>query len=126
MDIFGAITGAIATVAKIKELAEKTKNLELKEAIVTLREQLQDIRETSVTFREENEQLKAEVKRLSEPPSVEMKGGAYYKLDGGDGPFCTRCYDKDRIFVRLPSHKAGSYGLKQKRCCPECAAYHPD
>jgi hypothetical protein len=101
MDIIGSVTGAINTVLKAKELADKLKNLELKELIVELQSKLLDLKVECLNLREENLGLAAEIKRLSAPPEVDVKNGMYYRVSGGDGPFCTACHDTKGQMVRL-------------------------
>jgi len=101
MDIIGSVTGAIDMVRKAMELADKLKNLELKALIVDLQSKLLDVKGECISLREENARLTAENKRLSAPPEVELKNGMYYRVQGGDGPFCTACHDTKGQMVRL-------------------------
>jgi hypothetical protein len=123
MDLIGSVTGAINTVLKAKELADKLKNLELKELIVELQSKLLDVKVECINLREENVRLTADNKRLSAPPEVQVKDGTYFRVSDGDGPFCTACHDTKGQMVRL------AYTSRDERQlmginwrCPSCKA----
>ena len=123
MDVIGSVTGAINTVLKAKELADKLKNLELKELIVELQSKLLDVKVECISLREENVRLTAETKRLSAPPEVEVKNGMYYRVSGGDGPFCTACHDTKGQMVRLAETGNDERGMTDITWrCPSCKA----
>lgn len=120
----GAISGAIAAASKIKELADRTSNLELKELLVELREKLLDVKGENLEFREELDKLKAENKRLLAPPEVKIEKGMYYRLTG-DGPYCTNCYDgKDKMIRLVETSEREQYSLHMNKQCPNCKTYY--
>jgi hypothetical protein len=115
------ITGVIGLVQKAKELADKLKNLELKEVIVDLQGKLLDLKQEIVQLRDENQRLTEELKRASAPPEVTLKDGVYYK--GEDGPFCTACYDSGGKLIRVTEATHDErvvMGIRRK--CPVCKA----
>jgi hypothetical protein len=99
MDVIGTLNGVIGMLKKARELAEQTKNLELRALIVELQGQLLDVKTECLQYGEEIENLKAENKRLSSAPEVRLKDGMYYRDE--DGPFCTSCYDAEKKIIRL-------------------------
>ncbi|MBX9677307.1 MAG: hypothetical protein K2X38_01000 [Gemmataceae bacterium] len=116
--VTGAISGALGTAAKIKEIAEKTKNIELQEVVIELRSKLLDAKQEGLTLREENERLNAEVSRLSALPEVQFRSGLYYKKVGNEGPFCPGCYDAKAKLVHLTDISIMEFGAKWQ--CPSC------
>lgn len=118
MDILGGIGDAISLALKAKQLADRLKNLELKEVVVDLQSRLIDLKEQIVALREENIQLKADAKKLQLPPELIVKDGVYFRADG-DGPFCTGCYDAGGKLHRL-AEQSGLYRKISKWKCPVC------
>lgn len=83
-------------VKAIKNIAEVTQNLELKNLIIDLKEQITNLRE-------ENLLLKS---KLSQKEAFNMifEKNAYFNIkeDGTkDGPFCSGCWDNDNVAIRL-------------------------
>jgi hypothetical protein len=124
VNIMETITGVIGMVGKAKELADKLKNLELKEVIVDLQGKVLGLKEEIVKLREENAQLKEQVKRASAPPEVTVKNGMYYKDD--DGPFCTACYDSRGKLTRLIHGAQDERMMGIHRKCQACQATYSD
>ena len=96
-------------VKTIKEIAEATSNLELKSAIVDLKEQI-------IELRTENLQMKA---KLTERVSYNMKfeNNMYYNIlqtGGTEGPYCSACWDTKKQAVRMHCRDDGYC------CCPSC------
>ena len=123
MDIFGTIANVIGLAKKARDLADQLKNLELKTVIVDLQSQLLDMKTECLAYREELDKLRAENKRLSAPPEVELRDGAYYKKEGGDGPFCTACHDSKGSMIRVveaPDPEQRMFGTRWR--CPVCKA----
>jgi hypothetical protein len=122
MDIIGSISGAISLIAKAKALADRTKNSELKEAIVELEGQLLDLQSQIVELRDANQKLKeTAAAKAAAPSEVIIKDGVYFKRDG-EGPFCTACYDSKKEFSRL-TELGVSHRIMGKWKCPVCRAY---
>ena len=92
------------------DIANELKNTELKEAILELKEEM-------LALREENLELK---NKLNKKENFKMIAGdnCYWclKEDGSkEGPYCTVCWDKDGVAIRLTQaaeqkhyHKCGS------------------
>lgn len=92
------------------DIANELKNTELKESILELREEI-------LTLREENLELKSKLNK-KENYNMIIGDNCYWNLkDDGtkEGPYCTVCWDKERVAIRLTQdvelkhyHKCGS------------------
>lgn len=96
-------------VSAIREIADATANLELKSAIIDLKEQILEIRQENLVLKE----------RLMKQSSFNMvfKINSYYNvLDNGgwEGPYCSGCWDEKNVAVRLHTRDDGY------ACCPVC------
>ena len=83
--------------------------------------QIVEALEKNLELQKDNQGLKDENKTLKDKlkikGSINPRDNAYWvkKEDGSeDGPFCLRCYDKNKDLMRLPQ---GQYNF---RTCPEC------
>lgn len=115
MDVSTFISG----IKKAFEMAQKSDNYELMKEMMS-------IQATAYSLLEENQALKNEIVELKSLEKVEsnihQKDDAYYlKNDYGedDGPFCTRCWDKDKSLIRLRVWQE-AYTERFVCDCPEC------
>ena len=97
----------------IKNIAEATRNLELKNLIIDLKKQIIDLRE-------ENLLLKS---KLSQKETFNMifENNAYFNIkeEGTkNGPYCSGCWDKDKLAIRLVQFSM--MGLPFTHICPKC------
>lgn len=95
----------------IKEIAETTQNLDLKQKILDLREQIQELREENLRLRE--------VVSKQEDFNMFFALNVYFnkKANGEeDGPYCTCCWDKEKKAIRLH----GCPGNPNVYQCPAC------
>lgn len=79
------------------EIAEKLKNLELKETILNLKEQI-------LAIREENVALKEKLASSHQKENLIFRDNMYWQKQDDkteDGPYCSGCYDKQGIQVRM-------------------------
>ena len=70
--------------------------------------------------REEIEKLNTENKKLKEllktQDEYEFKNNSYWNKINNDGPFCSRCFDKNKDLIRIiPREVRDNYAN-----CPEC------
>lgn len=69
---------------------------------------------------EKIEKLKSENNRLKEQLKVskeyEFKNNSYWNKESRDGPFCSRCFDKNKELIRIIPNYLGS----NHATCPEC------
>lgn len=84
------------TVKKALTIANKLKNVELKEVILDLREQM-------IELREENLTLKEQLKEKQQYNMVFDKDKYWNILSDGtkDGPYCSACWDGNGKAVRM-------------------------
>jgi hypothetical protein len=83
------------------ELADKVKNVELKETLLKVRLEAVDQGEEVVRLRQENLELR-QAAELRE--SLLFRDNVYWKRTGDgpeDGPFCQKCFDGGQRLVRL-------------------------
>lgn len=104
-------TGDIKNIYKVFQEAGK---IELYEKILEMKERL-------LSGQEENHGLKKDKERLTEllkiKDNLELKDNLYWirKEEKSDGPFCTRCWDKNKELIRIPI-----YNNQYSYNCPEC------
>ncbi|MEW5825480.1 MAG: hypothetical protein AB1778_01500 [Candidatus Bipolaricaulota bacterium] len=120
MDILASVNSAIALVSKLKEIAKKADQAEMRNLLADLSNELADAKMAIAEFKEriailseENRLLRETQSRTREKPS-EVKFGCY-KFEGEDGLFCTACYDTKGQKI-LASRLLGHY------VCPVCKA----
>lgn len=127
MGTVSTITMAIEAMKRLKELTDKTKNIEIKEQIVELRSALVDLKEELAELQERNLELEAALKEATEKPNlrqmIEVKDDVYYlkeAIDGrGTGPFCPACFEGDEKLVPLQK-TTSSFTALGSLMCPAC------
>jgi len=102
------------SVKDVLELAKKGLTLELQQ-------ELMEANERELMLRDENLSLKEKVAQLQK--QIEIQKSVFYedkvywtRTDSGskDGPFCQRCYDVEKVLIRL--QPAISSGTPYWRC----------
>jgi regulator of replication initiation timing len=92
-----------------KALREADKLEEYKQ-LLELGEKLLELQGENARLKQENTKLK---ERLEIKEKLNYEYQAYW-LDG-DGPYCSKCYDKDKNLIRMID-----FGGGVTRICPEC------
>ena len=119
---------AILDTAKtVYDLAKAGATLELQEELMKIREEALALQEECLSLRQ---QISDFQKSEDERNAATFDGTVYWKQDASDqkdGPFCQRCFDVDKILVRLQD---GSYhdGDRQVKLwdCKACkTSYEP-
>lgn len=81
-----------------------------------------ELLDDSYAQREKISILQAEVLELKDKLKVrdeyEFKNNCYYHKETWDGPFCSRCLDKDRQLLRMTISPGSDYAN-----CPECKTH---
>lgn len=122
IDPVAAVKGAYDLTKRGLEIAEKLKDVELKEIILGLKEEV-------LIRKEEILSLKQRISEIEE--NSEMNSKLYFDknnllwlIDGDkkQGPYCSQCKDSDNKMIRLHA-QLGSRGTSH--ICPTCKA-HPD
>lgn len=102
MDILTGVTTAIALAKQLLEFGSVAKDAQAKMVLADLQIQLAEVKVKLADLMNENTELKDKLKKaLDTVPEVEIRDGLYYKKDGGDGPFCTSCYDSGKKLIRV-------------------------
>ena len=110
-------SAAVSTVGTMLKLSNDIKNSELQRQIAELNMQIANIQNEAASLIKENGDLKEKLDKYKNekknPLVYNSKDGLYYDNEN-DGPFCTRCYDKNKERIRI---------IKNSKRCPECNAY---
>lgn len=120
MDVVSSVNGAIALVSKLRDIAKKIDQAEMRNLLADLSNELADakmavaeLKEQVVALSEENRLLK-EIQLGEREKPVQVKWGCY-KFEGDEGLFCTACYDTKGQKIRVV-RILGHYH------CPVCKA----
>jgi len=108
------VADVLAVLKTAAEVAEKTKNLDLKDSILSLRESIQEIREENAALKEENAEL---TKKFSLEKELKFDGGVYWRLPVAgekEGPFCSTCWDTTDTLIHL--HAIEDLSGRQWQC----------
>jgi len=121
MDVVSSVNGAIALVSKLRDIAKKIDQAEMRNLLADLSNELADakmavaeLKEQVVTLSEENRLLK-EIQLGEREKPVRVKWGCY-QFEGDEGLFCTACYDTKGQKIRV-AHIQGRFHQ-----CPVCKA----
>lgn len=102
---------ALETFKKVMSIAEKFKDIDMKEALLELKEQLLEIKE-------ENIQLKEKLAQKANFNMVLEQNMYWNQIDNDskEGPYCSTCWDNHKKDVRL--HK-----VEDSFYCSVCKEY---
>jgi len=85
---------------------------------IELYQQLLEVNAKLLELQNENSELKKKNRKLEDKSKFEdeliIKNNAYWKITDNDGPFCTRCWDKNKDRIRMRNDKDITY------YCLEC------
>src|SRR5690349_11553762 len=85
---------------KLRERAQVTKDLEIKEHVGTLYDTMNAIKEVFSRLADENKELKRQLEQQQLArvvvPKIRQVGETNYYYQGDQGPFCQPCYDGER------------------------------
>ena len=102
------------------ELAKKAANNELQEKLMDMREQALELQEENIALKKQIKEL-GEAMTLSREVLLDERSQTYWlkKADREkpEGPYCTRCWDVNKLLVRLHKHDTGG------GTCLECRNY---
>ncbi len=85
------------------KIDEYQKIMDLIDDSLELRKKIEELEKENSGFRKKEELV----------DSISVENGVYWK--GKDGPFCTRCFDKEKYLLRLTVRPGENWGI-----CPEC------
>lgn len=107
---------------KLRERAQATKDLEVKEHVGNLYDTMNSLKEAFSRLSDENSDLKRQLEahaHAPEKPTLRQVGEMhYYFLSNNDGPYCQTCYVNKNKLVKLPTPEPWNGGLR--RDCPVC------
>ena len=110
---------------KLRERAQATKDLEIKEHVGNLYDTMNAIKEAFTRLADENSGLKRQLEneRLARVaiPKIKQVGDTNYYFQGDEGPYCQPCYDTQAKLVALPPSEPWSGGIRRE--CPVCHEY---
>jgi hypothetical protein len=115
-------TKATEALNALRERAKTTKDLDIKDQISTLYDNVLELKEVISRLLDENKDLKRQIEAQQHPPEkpeIKQRGEANYYFKGTEGPFCQPCYDdKGKLVVLPPQSKSGSGSVS--RTCTVC------
>ena len=106
-----AIFNELKSIAKVLQEAGK---IEQYKQILEILEKLLEMQKRIADLEDQNKELE---EKLKVKDSLTYKNNAYWmvKKDKKDGPFCSRCWDKNKDLIRM--HPAADTVYAD---CPEC------
>jgi len=109
----------------LRERAQRSKDIDIKDQINTLYDDVLQLKEVMSRLLDENKQLHRQLEEHQHPPeapTIRQVGGTNYYFKGHEGPFCQPCYDVDpkaKRLVALSPQQVTQYG-SIGRTCPVC------
>jgi hypothetical protein len=116
----GAINDAINTVEKLRQVAKKVEQAEMRNLLADLSLQLADVKienaglkERTLALREEIDGLKKALASAKEPSSTEKPALLWgcYRFGGDNSLYCVKCYE-----TRRKKHVTTRDGSKHRVC----------
>ncbi|WP_342615055.1 hypothetical protein [Peribacillus frigoritolerans] len=109
--------GLSDTIKDLKALAVGIENIDLIS-------KLMDVQIQAYEILDENRALRLKLEQFERAEETETnlsyEGDLYYKIDDNSGPFCSRCWDVDKLLVRVP---IGRYNGVWKGICKNCNSW---
>lgn len=109
--------GLSDTIKDLKTLAVGIENIDLISKLMDVQIQAYDILD-------ENRVLRLKLEQLERTEEIETnlsyEGDLYYKKDDNSGPYCSRCWDVDKLLVRVPIAR---YSSRWKGMCKNCKSW---
>ncbi len=104
----------IDEIKKVAEIAQQAKNIPLYQKILDVQANLLKMQEHILKLETENKELKD---KLKVSKNVVYESNAYWTTenDKKDGPYCSHCYDKEKLLIRMPDNLNHAYAT-----CSEC------
>ena len=106
---------------KLRERAQATKDLEIKEHVGNLYDTMNSIKEAFSRLTDENKRLHGQLEQQSQKPTLKECGDTVYCFHNNEGPFCPRCYVNKEKLIPLPSPEDWNGGIRRE--CTLCGEY---
>lgn len=106
----------------LRERAQRTKDIEIKEQIGTLFDNVLQLKDIVSRIVDQNKELQNALIQQQNPPlkpKIRHVGQTNYYYLGDEGPYCQPCYDKTKTLIALLPRKMASLGGSH-RDCPVC------
>ncbi|WP_342432620.1 hypothetical protein [Neobacillus sp. FSL H8-0543] len=91
--------GLFDTIKDLKALAVGLENIDLIS-------KLMDVQIQAYEILDENRELRLKLEDLERSEEIgsnlSYEGDLYYKKDDNSGPYCSKCWDVDKLLVRVP------------------------
>jgi hypothetical protein len=103
----------------LRERSKSTKDLDIKDQIGTLYDNVLELKEVINRLLDENKELKRQLEEQQhtpEEPELKAVGGANYYFVGDKGPYCQPCYDDKRKLVALEQPYTSETGSVSRHC----------
>jgi hypothetical protein len=114
----GLLKSTTEALNALRERAQRSKDVDIKEQINTLYDNVLGLKEVVSRLLDENKELHrrlAEQQHPPEKPKIKQVGETNYYFDSEGGPYCQPCYDDKKKLVALTPQKRNSGGV-----CREC------
>ncbi len=108
MSIYSAAKDAAKILKEAGKIEEYQKILDLIDDLFQKREEIEQLKKINNGLEE----------KLRVTGGYEFRNNAYYSTETKDGPFCSRCFDKNKELIRIIPMKIGSSRAK----CHECGS----
>jgi hypothetical protein len=102
-------------IKKIAKVLQEAGKIDLYEKLLEMKRRAMEMQEKIEALSSENKKLK---KNQDIEEDLEVKDNHYWWKKGGnlDGPFCTKCWDKEKLLIRVPVYEDNEYQFE----CPNC------
>jgi hypothetical protein len=124
--VLSLTTKATEALNALRERAQRTKDIEIRNEIATLYDTVLELKEVLSRLSDENKELKRKLEEQQHPPEepkLKQVGSTNYYFKGDEGPFCQPCYDVDpkqkRLVALSPSFHDADLQITS-RSCPVC------
>jgi len=103
----------------LRERAQRSKDIDIKEQINSLYDNVLALKEVVSRLLDENKDLQRHLDSQRHPPEkprIKQVGDTNYYFVGEDGPYCQPCYDVKEKLVPLSPQKSTSLGALKREC----------
>lgn len=102
-------------IKKIAKVLQEAGKIDLYEKLLELKERAMEMQEKIEKLSTENKKL---IKNQSIKEKLELADNHYWlkNEDKLDGPYCTKCWDKEQLLIRVPVYDNNEYEF----ICPNC------
>jgi len=103
----------------LRERAQRSKDMDIKDQINTLYDNVLSLKEVIGRLLDENKELRRQLEEQRHPPEepkIRQVGETNYYFKGDEGPFCQPCYDDKRKPVALSPQQKRQGGTVFRTC----------